>query len=65
MQRSGELKFSLPDQANSSQDPFSKITRAKWTGGPVMPQVAKRLLCKCEALSLNSSHTKNNNNNNK
>jgi hypothetical protein len=29
-------------QANSSQVPISKITRAKWTGG--MAQVVERLL---------------------
>jgi hypothetical protein len=34
---------------NSSQDPISKITRAKWTGG--VAQVVKHLLCKHEALS--------------
>jgi hypothetical protein len=34
-------------QANSSQDPISKISRAKWTGG--VAQVAEHLLCKCVA----------------
>jgi hypothetical protein len=38
-----------PAQANRSQDPISKITRAKWTGG--VAQAAERLLCKCEALN--------------
>jgi hypothetical protein len=33
-----------------------KITRTKWTGGVV--QAVERLLCKCEALSSNSSLTK-------
>jgi hypothetical protein len=33
------------------QDPISKITRAKWTGG--MVQAVEHLLCKCEALSSN------------
>jgi hypothetical protein len=38
-----------PAQANSSRDPISKITRAKWTGGTA--QVVENLLCKNEALS--------------
>jgi hypothetical protein len=42
-------------QANSLQDPISKITRAKWTGG--MPQAVEHLLCKCEALSSNPNPT--------
>jgi hypothetical protein len=37
--------------ANSSREPISKITRARWTGG--VAQVVECLLCKCEALSLN------------
>jgi hypothetical protein len=50
---------SRPVQANSSRDPISKITRAKWTGG--MAQVVecllfKTLLWKHEALSSNLSH---------
>jgi hypothetical protein len=40
-------------QANSSRDPTSKMTRAKWTGGEA--QVIEYLVCKCEALS---SHPK-------
>jgi hypothetical protein len=48
-------------QANSSQDPIFKITRAKWIGG--VAQVVKSLLCEnllCnqEALSSNASPTK-------
>jgi hypothetical protein len=42
--------------ANSSQDPISKITRAKWTGS--MAQAVQHLLCKCEALYSNPSPTK-------
>jgi hypothetical protein len=38
------------------QDPISKITRAKWTGGVV--QAVERLFCKSEALSSNPSPTK-------
>jgi hypothetical protein len=34
-----------PVQANSSQDPISKRTRAKWTGG--VAQAAEYWLCKC------------------
>jgi hypothetical protein len=37
--------------ANSSQDPISKITRAKWTEG--MSQVVEHLLYKHESLSSN------------
>jgi hypothetical protein len=37
--------------ANNSQDPISKITRAKWTGG--LAQAVEHLLCKCKALSSN------------
>jgi hypothetical protein len=44
------------DLANSSQDPISKITRAKWAGG--MAQVVEHLLCKCEAQSSNHSTAK-------
>jgi hypothetical protein len=33
-----------PDQANTSLDPSSKITRAKCTGG--VAQVRERLICK-------------------
>jgi hypothetical protein len=43
-------------QANSSKYLISKKTRAKWTGGVV--QAVQHLLCKCEALSSNSSPTK-------
>jgi hypothetical protein len=35
-----------PAWANSSQDPISKITRAKWTGG--VAQAMEYLLCKCK-----------------
>jgi hypothetical protein len=42
-----------PAHANIFQDPISKITRAKWTGG--VAQLVEYLLCKCEALSSNSS----------
>jgi hypothetical protein len=38
-----------PAQGNSLWDPFSKITRAKWTGG--MVQVVKHLLHKFKTLS--------------
>jgi hypothetical protein len=38
------------------ETPIPKITRAKWTEG--MAQVVEHLLCKCKALSSNSSHTK-------
>jgi hypothetical protein len=40
-----------PASANRSQDPISKITRAKWTGG--MAQEVENLLYKCKALSSN------------
>jgi hypothetical protein len=36
----------LPAQANTSEDPISKINRAKWTGD--VAQAAEHLLCKCE-----------------
>jgi hypothetical protein len=49
-------------QANSSQDPISKITRAKWTGGVV--QTIECQLCKLEALTSNPCPTKNKNKNN-
>jgi hypothetical protein len=48
-----------PDWANSSQDPISKIARAKWTGG--VAQGVEHLLCKYEALSSNTGATKNKN----
>jgi hypothetical protein len=38
-------------QANSSKDPISKITLAKWTGG--VAQAVECQLCKYEALSSN------------
>jgi hypothetical protein len=44
---------SRPVQRNSFQDPISKITRLKWTGGVV--QAVECLLCKPEALSSNFS----------
>jgi hypothetical protein len=37
------------------KDPISKIITAKWTGS--VPHVVESLLCKCEALSSNSSPT--------
>jgi hypothetical protein len=45
-----------PAQANSSQDPISKITRAKWTRG-VAPAV-EHLPCYHKALSSNPSPNK-------
>jgi hypothetical protein len=45
-----------PAWGNSSRDPISKITKAKWTAG--VAQVVKRLLCKGEALSSKFSPTK-------
>jgi hypothetical protein len=42
-----------PAQANSLQDPFSKINRAKCNGD--MAQAVKHLLCKHKALSSNPS----------
>jgi hypothetical protein len=47
---------SKPDQANSSQDPISKITRAKETGD--MAQVVKCLPTKLEAINSNPSSQK-------
>jgi hypothetical protein len=47
---------SRPAQANSSRDPISKITRAKWAGGAA--QVVELLLC--QVLSSNAGPTKNN-----
>jgi hypothetical protein len=47
---------SRPAQANISQDPISKITTAKWTGG--VTQAVEHLLCKHKGLSLNPSFTK-------
>jgi hypothetical protein len=53
----GQENCSLrPSWANSLQDPISKITREKWTGG--VTQAVQCLLCKCEALSINPSPTK-------
>jgi hypothetical protein len=45
-----------PAWTNSSGDPISKITRAKWAGG--VGQVVELLLCKCKALSSNPNPTK-------
>jgi hypothetical protein len=50
--RDWEDHSSRSAQTNSLRDFFSKITRAKWTG---LAQVAEHLLCKCDALSSNSS----------
>jgi hypothetical protein len=47
---------SRPAQANSSRDPISKITRAKWTAG--VAQMVEHLLWNCEALSSNIGPTK-------
>jgi hypothetical protein len=47
---------SRPAWKNSSKDSMSKITREIWTGG--VAQVVDNLLCKCKALSSNSSLTK-------
>jgi hypothetical protein len=47
-----------PAQANSSQDPISNITRAKWTVD--VAQMVDLLFCKCEALSSNTNSTKKN-----
>jgi hypothetical protein len=44
-----------PAQANSSRYSISKITKATWAGG--VAQAVQYLLCKCEALSSNSSPT--------
>jgi hypothetical protein len=44
-----------PVWTNSLQDPISKITKAKGTGG--VAQAAEHMLCKCEALSSNPSST--------
>jgi hypothetical protein len=41
---------------SKKQDPISKITRAKRTGG--VAQIEERLLCKCEALSSKPTTTK-------
>jgi hypothetical protein len=45
-----------PVQANSSREPISKTTRAKWIEG--MAQAAEYLLCKCEALISNNTQEK-------
>jgi hypothetical protein len=44
-----EACSSRPDWANSSQDPISKLTREKWTGG--VAQAVEHLLCKYKAQS--------------
>jgi hypothetical protein len=44
-----------PIQANSSRDPISKITRAKWTGG--VAQAVECMLCKHETLNSSPSPT--------
>jgi hypothetical protein len=53
--RLGESWFET-SRTNSSWDPRSKITRAKWIGS--MNQAVESLLCKHEALSSNPSLTK-------
>jgi hypothetical protein len=50
------LQFKASLESNSSPDPFSKITRTKWTGG--VAQAVEYLLCKYKALNLNPSPTK-------
>jgi hypothetical protein len=45
-------------QTDGSQDPISKRTRAKWTGG--VAQAVELLLCKGEALSSNPTPAKQN-----
>jgi hypothetical protein len=45
-----------PAQANSSQDPIFKITRAKWTRD--VARVVECLLCKGKALNTNPRPTK-------
>jgi hypothetical protein len=45
-----------PAQANSSQDPISKIIIEKWVDG--VAQVVKCLLCKHEVLGSNTSSAK-------
>jgi hypothetical protein len=48
-------RIAVSGQANSSQDPISKITRAKWTEGEA--QAVEHLLFKYEPLSSNPSPT--------
>jgi hypothetical protein len=45
-----------PLKENSSQDPVSKVTRVKWTGG--MAQGVQHVFCKHGTLSSNPSPTK-------
>jgi hypothetical protein len=52
-QADGSLR---PTWTNSSQDPISKLTRAKWTGG--IANVVQCLLCKHEVLSSKPSPPK-------
>jgi hypothetical protein len=47
---------SRPAQAKSSQEPISKLSKEKWTGG--VAEVIKCLLWKYKTLSLNHSPTK-------
>jgi hypothetical protein len=54
----GEDHSSRSAQANSLQDPISKITTAKWIGSGSVAQVVEHLLCKQEALSSNYSPIK-------
>jgi hypothetical protein len=49
-----QKNWGLRIESNNSQDPISKITRAKWTGGT---RVIECLLCKWEVLSSNPNHT--------
>jgi hypothetical protein len=53
-----EMRIMVQDQPRQivCETPISKIKRAKCTGG--VAQAAEHLLCKYEALSLNSSPTK-------
>jgi hypothetical protein len=52
----GENQASRPVRANSTGDPVSTITRAKWTRGAA--QVVLYLLHKCKALNTNPRATK-------
>jgi hypothetical protein len=50
------------DGSRPTQDPISKITRAKWTGD--VAQAVEHLPSNCEALSSNPSAAKKQNKNN-
>jgi hypothetical protein len=58
MPRDREDRGLRPVWANSLQDPISKITRTKWTGG--VAKVVEHLLCKHKTLSSKpQSHKQN------